>query len=308
MGEPLVTVDKVSKFYGKVLGLNEITVSFGKGITGLLGPNGAGKSTLIKLITGSIKPDIGTVRVFGQKVWDNPDLNRRVGYCPEQESFYDDMTGLEFVTFLTRLNGKNRSDAGSLAKKALRTVDLLNDMNRSIGGYSKGMKQRIKIAQSIVDDPELLVLDEPLAGTDPLGRVNIIELLKDMAGDGKQLIVSSHVLYEIERITSEVIMLNNGKLVANGNIHSIRDSMDKYPLTVRIKTEKALELSRLLVGMDTVNSVEFEDGRTTLLTKTTSPARFYPEFQEIIQDSRIRIDEIDSPDDSLDAIFRYLVD
>lgn len=304
----LVEIKSVSKFYGKVLGLNDITISFGKGITGLLGPNGAGKSTMIKLITGQIKPNIGSVTALGEKVWNNPGLNQRIGYCPEQESFYDNMTGLQFVTYLARLDGIPKSDASKRATEVLHKVDLHRDMNRAVGGYSKGMKQRAKIAQSLVNDPELLVLDEPLAGTDPLGRVNIIDLIKDLARDGKHLIISSHVLYEIERITDEVVLINNGKLVASGNIHDIRDSMDRFPLTVRIRTEDSLALSRLLIGMSIVSSVSYGDDRNTLLARTSDPGRFYPAFQRMIHEKGLEIEEIDSPDDNLNAIFRYLVD
>jgi len=308
MSEKLVEIKSVSKFYGKVLGLNDITINFGRGITGLLGPNGAGKSTMIKLMTGQIKPNIGTISVLGEKVWNNPRLNTRLGYCPEQESFYDNMTGLEFVSYLARLDGIRKSDARKRSVEVLKKVDLHRDMNRAVGGYSKGMKQRAKIAQSLVNDPELLVLDEPLAGTDPLGRVNILDLIKDLAVEGKHLIISSHVLYEIERITDEVVLINNGKLVASGNIHEIRDSMDRFPLTVRIRTGDSLTLSRLLIGMSIVSSVSYGDDRNTLLARTTDPGRFYPAFQAMIQDRGIKITEIDSPDDNLDAIFKYLVD
>ncbi|MGA1821073.1 MAG: ABC transporter ATP-binding protein [Thermoplasmatota archaeon] len=308
MPEELVKIESVSKFYGKVLGLNDITISFGRGITGLLGPNGAGKSTMIKLITGQIKPNIGSISVLGEKVWNNPSLNQRVGYCPEQESFYDSMTGLQFVTYLARLDGISKREAKKRAEEVLRVVGLHKDMKRPVGGYSKGMKQRAKIAQSLVNDPELLVLDEPLAGTDPLGRVNIIELIRDLVRDGKHLIISSHVLYEIERITDEVVLINNGKLVASGNIHDIRDSMDRFPLTVRVRTKESPALSRLLIGMEIVSSVSYGDDRNTLLARTSDPGRFYPDFQRIIHEEGLKIDEIDSPDDNLDAIFKYLVD
>lgn len=308
MSNDLVDIKSVSKFYGKVLGLNDITVGFGQGITGLLGPNGAGKSTMIKLITGQIKPNMGAVTVLGQKAWNNPQLNRMIGYCPEHEAFYEKMTGLQFIIYLTRLNGISKEKATDMAKRALRTVNMDKDMNRQIGGYSKGMKQRTKIAQSLVHDPDLLILDEPLAGMDPLGRIKIIELLKDLKNRGKNIIISSHVLYEIERITEEVVIINKGKLIAKGNIHNIRDSMDRFPLTIRIKTGKRKKLANLLMGKEGIISISYEGGRDTLLVRTRDSGAYYPMFQELIIKSDIEIEEIDSPDDNLDAIFKYLVD
>ncbi len=308
MEENIIEVKNVSKFYGSVLGLNEITVNFGKGITGILGPNGAGKSTLIKAIMGQIKPNMGKITVMGQRVWDNPKLNQIMGYCPEQEAFYDRMTGLEFVTYCTRLNGHSRGKASEMARKVIKTVDLTKDMNRAVTGYSKGMKQRIKIAQSLVHDPEILIMDEPLAGTDPVGRIQIMELLFKLRDQGKHILVSSHVLHEVERMTENIVLINKGKLLAQGNLHRIRDSMDKFPLTVKITCEKRRELASILSKMENIISLSYAGGQNVLLVRTGDPNLFYDGFQEIILDEGIRIDSIDSPDDNLDAIFKYLVD
>ncbi len=308
MGENIIEVRNVSKFYGSVLGLNEITVDFGKGITGILGPNGAGKSTLIKIIMGQIKPNMGKVTVMGEKVWNNPKVNRMLGYCPEQETFYDRMSGLEFVTYCTRLNGYSRKEAMKMAKEVIATVDLAKDMNRTISGYSKGMKQRIKIAQSLVHDPDILVMDEPLAGTDPVGRIQIMNLMYKLRDQGKHILISSHILHEVERMTENIVLINKGKLLAQGNLHEIRDSMDRFPLTVRVTCEKRKKLASILSGMENVISISYEGGSNVLLVRTGDPNMFYEGFQEIVLKEGIRIVSIDCPDDNLDAIFKYLVD
>ena len=305
----ILELDKVSKFYGRVMGLNDISVKFGGGITGLLGPNGAGKSTMLKLVMGQIRPSLGTITAFGQRVWNNPELNQRIGYCPEQDSFYPWMTGLEFVSFCAQLNGVSPREAKRRAKRALKIVDLTKDSGRRVGGYSKGMRQRAKIAQSLVHDPELLILDEPLAGTDPLGRLKIINLLFDLERKGKHIIVSSHVLHEVERMTTNIILINRGKLIAQGDIQSIRDSMDRFPLNVRIKAKDPRKVSQLLSDSDLVLSIQFSrEQDDTLIIKTSRPDLFYTEFQKLVVTKKLDIHSIDSPDDSLDAIFRYLVE
>jgi ABC-2 type transport system ATP-binding protein len=306
--ESIIEVDRVSKFYGRVMGLNDISVKFGPGITGLLGPNGAGKSTMLKLIMGQIRPSLGKITAFDQKVWNNPSLNQRIGYCPEQDSFYPWMTGFEFVKFCATLNGVPNSKAKKMAVKALKTVDLKKDMGRKIGGYSKGMRQRVKIAQSIVHEPLLLVLDEPLAGTDPLGRLKIINLLFKLEKQGKHIIVSSHVLHEVERITRSIVLINKGKLIAQGDIQSIRDSMDKFPLNIRIRTDSPRRLAKLLSDNEFVISVYFPpDKKDTVIIMTSRPDMFYPDFQQLVINKSLTIYSIDSPDDSLDAVFKYLV-
>lgn len=308
MTSSVVELKDVSKFYGNILGLNEISINIGNGMCGLLGPNGAGKSTMLKIITGQISPSRGVVRVLGEKPWDNPGLNWRIGYCPEQDSFFKGMTGREFVTFGARLLGCSRKKAENLALEAIDKVDMKKAMDRPIMGYSKGMRQRIKIAQSLLNEPELLILDEPLAGTDPLGRIKIMDLLFNLKKEGVNIIVSSHVLYEIERLTEDVVIINKGKLVAEGIIQEIRDSMDKFPLTIRVKTADRRKLARLITGLTDVTSLTFGNEPDELLIRTKEPIRFYTEFQQLIVSSGLSIGSIDSPDDNLNAIFKYLVD
>ena len=210
----VVAVEHVSKWYGQVIGLNDVTVVVPGGITGLLGPNGAGKSTFMKLITGQLRPSKGAVRVLNEEVWGNPSLYVRLGFCPEQDAFYDRMTGREWVRALIRLNGLSDTDADRATTRAIEQVDLVEAADKKIGAYSKGMRQRIKLAQAIVHDPELLILDEPLAGMDPIARRRTIRLIKEWARQGRSVLVSSHILHEIESMTSNILLINNGRIVA----------------------------------------------------------------------------------------------
>lgn len=308
MTAPVSTLRSVSKFYKKVMGLNDLTIDFPRGMTGLLGPNGAGKSTMLKLLTGQIKPSKGIISVLGMRPWDNPVFFERIGYCPEQDSFFKGMTGYQFVTFNARMNGHSHRASMKLARKAIRRVDMVKDANRMVAGYSKGMRQRVKVAQALVDDPQLLFLDEPLAGTDPIGRVKLMELLQDLRREGKDIIISSHVLYEIERLTTNVVIVDKGKLVAAGNIHEIRDSMDRFPLTVRIITDNRKRMAKVLLDIDVVRSISLGDDNEELLVKTSAPAEFFPDLQRAVVQNKLKIRSIDSPDDNLDAIFKYLVD
>jgi ABC-2 type transport system ATP-binding protein len=242
---PVVVAEHVSKWYGQVIGLNDVSVNVPSGITGLLGPNGAGKSTLMKLITGQLKPNTGSLRVLGQPVWANPALYTRLGFCPEQDAFYERMTGMEWVTALVRLNGFSDRAARDAAERALARVDLLQEADKRIGAYSKGMRQRIKLAQAIVHDPEVLILDEPLSGMDPLGRRRTIRMIREWARQGKSILVSSHILHEIESMTTNILLINNGRILAEGNVHQIRDLIDEHPHTVYIRASDPRTLARI---------------------------------------------------------------
>ena len=306
MSAPVVAADRVSKWYGQVIGLNDVSVEVGSGVTGLLGPNGAGKSTFLKLITGQLKPSKGAVRVLGEPVWGNPGLFFRLGFCPEQDSFYERMTGLEWVTALTRLNGLSDTDATDAARRALDTVDLLDAANKKIGAYSKGMRQRVKLAQAVVHDPELLLLDEPLAGMDPIGRRKMIRLIKDWARAGKSVLVSSHILHEIEAMTSTILLINNGRILAEGNIHTIRDLIDEHPHKVRIRVSDPRGMARAFLSHDDVLSLQFEEG--AVVVETAKPDAFYGRLTDMAATGAMgEVYEVSSPDDTLQAVFEYLV-
>jgi ABC-2 type transport system ATP-binding protein len=302
----VITATHLSKWYGQVIGLNDVTMTVPAGITGLLGPNGAGKSTFMKLITGQLKPSIGRVEVLGQPIWRNPELYFRIGFCPEQDAFYDRMTGLEWVTALVRLNGVGDRAASELARRALEQVDLLDAAGKKIGAYSKGMRQRVKLAQALAHDPELLILDEPLAGMDPLARRKTIRLIKEWGRAGRSVVVSSHILHEIESMTSNILLINQGRILAEGNVHQIRDLIDEHPHTVYIKADRPRALAREFLADDDVLSLRFEDN--AVVVQTARPDMFYMRLTKVAASGEFGIiHEVTSPDDNLQAVFEYLV-
>jgi len=301
-----MTADHVSKWYGQVIGLNDVTVNVPPGITGLLGPNGAGKSTFMKLITGQLKPSKGTVTVLGEPIWGNPKLFFRIGFCPEQDSFYERMTGMEWVTALVRLNGFSDAEARAAAERALTTVDLMDAAKKRIGAYSKGMRQRVKLAQALVHDPEVLILDEPLTGMDPIGRRKTMRMIRDWAKQGKSILVSSHILHEIELMTTNILLINNGRILAEGNVHQIRDLIDTHPHTVYIRAENPRGLAREFLTRADVISMRFEPG--AVVVETGKPDEFYARLTELVAEGSCgSVSEVTSPDDNLQAVFKYLV-
>ena len=302
----IVAAEHLSKWYGQVIGLNDVTLTVPKGITGLLGPNGAGKSTFMKLLTGQLKPSQGSIAVFGEPIWGNPGLYRRIGFCPEQDAFYERMTGSEWVTALVRLNGVAEAEAGRLTARALELVELTDAAAKKIGAYSKGMRQRIKMAQAIVHNPELLILDEPLSGMDPIQRRRTIQLIRDWAAAGRSVLVSSHVLHEVEALTSNVLVINNGRIVAEGDVHHIRELIDEHPHSVSIRAGQPRELAREILSQDGIISLRFESDR--LIVETEKPDAFYTRLTELAASGAAGvIDEVTSPDDNLQAVFKYLV-
>jgi ABC-2 type transport system ATP-binding protein len=306
MAAGLVAADHLSKWYGQVIGLNDVSVTVDPGITGLLGPNGAGKSTLMKLITGQLKPSKGDVKVLGESIWGNPALFARIGFCPEQDAFYERMTGIEWVTALVRLNGLDDKAAKIAAERALTAVDLMDAANKKIGAYSKGMRQRVKLAQAIVHDPELLILDEPLSGMDPLGRRKTIRMVREWAKQGKSVIVSSHILHEIESMTPNILLINNGRILAEGNVHQIRDLIDTHPHSVYVRASDPRGLAREFLTRDDVISMRFED--SAVVVETAKPDVFYARLTELVAAGQSgTVEEVTSPDDNLQAVFKFLV-
>lgn len=308
VGPPVVVVqaEHLSKWYGQVSGLNDVTATIPGGITGLLGPNGAGKSTFMKLMTGQLKPSKGDVRVLGEPIWRNPRIFHRIGFCPEQDAFYDRMTGLEWVSALVRLNGLDDAAARAAAMRVLEQVDLVAAAGKKIGAYSKGMRQRVKLAQALVHDPELLILDEPLTGMDPLMRRKTIRLIKDWARAGKHIIVSSHILHEVESMTSNILLINNGRILAEGNVHQIRELIDTHPHTVYVRGADPRALARRFLAEDDVLSLKFEPG--AVVVETARPDAFYGRLTALAASGEAgTIEEVASPDDNLQAVFRYLV-
>ena len=302
----IVEASGVMKWYGEVLGLNGFTATFDPGITGLVGPNGAGKSTLFKLLVGQLRASGGQLRLLGEEPWNNVALKSRMGYCPESNQLYGWLTAQQFVELLLRLDGMDLADARRAASESLAFVGLTAAKDRPLRGYSRGMRQRAKLAQALAHGPELLILDEPLSGADPMARVQILRAISDFAKRGGHVIMSTHVLYEVERVTNNIVLIHNGKAIASGDLHAIRALIDEHPHAVRIATTQPRELAQALAAMDHVVSVEFPDAGT-LLIRTRKPDVFYKELPEIVVDRKFDVHGLESPDDSLEAVFRYLV-
>ncbi len=306
VARPIVEAEHLSKWYGQVIGLNDVSVSVPPGVTGLLGPNGAGKSTFMKLMTGQLKPSKGTIRVLDEPVWRNPRIFFRVGLCPDQDAFYERMTGVEWLMALVRLNGYDERQAREAANRALEKVDLVEASTKKIGSYSKGMRQRIKLAQSIVHDPQVLILDEPLSGMDPIGRRRTIRSIKEWAREGKSIVVSSHILHEIEAMTSSILLINNGRILAEGDVHQIRELIDEHPHTVHVKGDDPRRLARAFLAEEDVLSLRFED--QAVIVQTSRPDAFYTRLTELAASGEAGVvSEVTSPDDNLQAVFQYLV-
>ncbi len=305
---PIIAFQEVSKWYGNVIGVNKLSVAIEPGITGLLGPNGAGKSTLLQLATGQLYPSQGIVRVLGQQVWNNAPLNRLIGLCPEQDAFYEWMTGRDFVFTCARLTGMSRAAARSATERTIESVGMSAHQNRAIRGYSKGMRQRIKMAQALVHDPEVLFLDEPMTGTDPLARRELMDIITRIGNEGKSVLVSSHVLYEVQALTQNIVLLNRGRLVADGNVRQIRDLIDKHPHHIRLECDDYRRLAARMVAWEDVDGVRVIPEERSLMVETRSPDAFYSRLPALSLENGLAIKSVYSDDDNLEAVFKYLVE
>jgi ABC-2 type transport system ATP-binding protein len=301
---PSVELEEVSKWYGDVLAVNEVTAQFGPGVTGLLGPNGAGKSTLLKLVTGMLAPSLGAVRVAGEAPFDNPAVMRHVGVCPEQDASYPGATGLATTTYLLRLHGYPAGEAHALAAEALDRVGLSAAMDRAVAGYSKGMRQRHKLAQALAHGPDVLVLDEPLNGLDPVARRDMTAIIRSLGDDGCCVLVSSHVLHEIESMTKRVLMMAHGRVVADGTIEDIRRDLSDRPLTVRVDVDDPRALAARALSLDGVRRLEL--GPRALEVMTTKPEALFRALGAWTAGREVGIRSWAALDESLEAVFRYL--
>lgn len=304
----MIELHNASRWYGQVIGLNDVTCQIGPGVTALLGMNGAGKSTMMKLVTGQIRPTTGDVRAFGEDPFANPNVYRRLGYCPEIDNFYEHRTGRQFVYILARMAGYGDAEAKRRTQLRLEQVGMADRADRKIAGYSKGMRQRIKLAQAMIHDPDVILLDEPLNGLDPIGRRDFIALLSSLADAGKGILVSSHILYEVEQMTRSILLLHRGRLLATGDLTVIRELLDKYPHRVRIETPNVREVARHLVAMPTVLSVQFGPRNEYIELQTREPDSFYNELPKIVLDEGLPVTAVTSPDNNLESIFKYLVE
>lgn len=303
---PTVLMENASKWYDQVIGLNDVSLAIDGGVTGILGPNGAGKSTMFKLLMGRLKPSQGSVRLFGIDPWKDTSPYRRIGYVSESERLYDWMTAQDFVSTLARLHGMTRDEANERAEHVLRFVGLHDVRHKEIGKYSKGMRQRVKIAHALVHDPDLIILDEPLHGCDPIARTSIMNVIRELGSQGKTVLVSSHILEEIERITEQIVILHNGRLLALGNLHAIRGLLDKHPHRIMLTTDEPRKLASAFIGEKPIYGVRFpEDGKLEIQTNNLSEA--HSVLPRVIVESKITVTSIDNPDDNLESLLGYLV-
>jgi ABC-2 type transport system ATP-binding protein len=304
VSDPVVTVSRCSKWYGHVLGISDITWTLPGGIVGLLGPNGAGKSTLIKLMAGLLRPSRGELRVFGGSPFTDAAVRARIGYAPEHEKTWDDLTALELVSSLAELAGVPRAGARQAAERALDQMGMKDAMHRRVRGFSKGMRQRTKLATAIAHDPDFLLLDEPLTGVDPIARVDIVERIRALGAAGKTIVVSSHVLYEIEALTSEIVVIHRGQVLAEGNVYEIRKLIDRHPHRIRVECDQPRAIASALAEAEHVARIAFE--RNAVLIETRDPDRCYDQLAEAVLARSIAVRSLSSPDNNLGAVFEYL--
>ena len=303
----LIIFDDVSKFYGEILGVNRVNLQMAPGITSLVGPNGAGKSTLMNLMTGLLRPTRGSVTLLGIPT-DRPDqLFRKVGYCTQIDSFPRGLTGREFINSFLLVHGFEKKRAGELTEIALDRVNLLDAADRKVAAYSKGMRQRIRLAQSIAHQPAVMILDEPLNGLDPMVRAETIALFRKLAAEGLHLIISSHILHEVDMMSDSVVLLNNGYIVAEGNIHGVRDEMEEHPMQILIRCDQPAKLAAYVFAQDHVVEARLHEDRRGLFVKTRDADRFYLLLNEVVADGEINMESVAPVDDDLSAVYQYLI-
>jgi ABC-2 type transport system ATP-binding protein len=303
----LIVARDLARYYGPVVGLNDLTLSVRGGVVGLLGPNGAGKSTLLKLIAGEIKPSRGSIEVLGHVPFANRAYFEMLGFCPQQDAMYGEMTGLEFVTFLVRLSGFSKSAARVRAEEAIERVQLTSAMHRKTREYSKGMRQRVKLAQAIAHSPRFLVVDEPMTGLDPLARRSMIELLRTLAAEGVDILISSHVLHEIESLTSDVLLLHRGRLLAQGPVPEIRKLLSRHPRKIEIRARDPRRLARALIELPEVSALSLAADGSALSLETADVERLFDDLPAIAAEARAGIQTLEATDAGLEAVFDYLV-
>ncbi len=296
--------ERVSKWYGPVIGVNQVSLDLRPGITGLVGANGSGKSTLLRLAGGQIRPDLGSVRVCGHDAWSSSG-KFHLGYCPEHDRFYEEMSGRRFVRTMARLCGFSGSEARRRTEEVLELVGMADRADRRIAGYSKGMRQRIKLAQALVHDPEVLLLDEPLSGIDPIGRRESIELFLKLADRGKCLLVSSHELDELEKLTDHVAIMAFGRIAAVGPLRQIRDLLDDHPLSIMIKSDQNRRLAGLLLEVDEVVGLDLENEH--MILRARQPRRFFRRLTDLVLEENVEILHLETLDDSTHAVLGYLL-
>jgi len=307
MSNNSIIFDNVSKFYGEVLGINKVNLTIEPGITSLVGPNGSGKSTLMNLMTGLIQPTQGSISILGMDPMDTEELFSKVAYCTQFDSFPRGMTGYQFIYTFLQLQGRNDKSCQKTAEKAIERVGLTDAMHRKVDAYSKGMRQRIKLAQALAHDPQVLILDEPLNGLDPMARAETIGLFREFAEQGLHVIISSHILHEVDMISDQVILINQGYIIAEGQIHDVRNEMEDHPVQFSIITPFAREIASELLKFDHIVEIAIHKNKGGLTLRSLEADLFYKDFNRLMSDSDYTIETMEPSDEDVNAVYEYLI-
>ena len=305
--DKMIVFEDVSKFYGEVLGVNRVNLQIAPGITSLVGPNGSGKTTLMNLMTGLLKPTSGRITVLDTSP-DAPEaIFQKLGYCSQFDSFPRGATAREFIAFYLRVHGYTNQETRDLTDLALERVSLVDAADRKISAFSKGMRQRVRLAQSIAHNPSVLVLDEPLNGLDPMARAEIIRLFRQLADAGMYLVISSHILHEVDMMSDSVVLLHNGYIIAEGEVHGVRDEIDEHPIQILIRCDRPQVLAARLFEHEHTVEARIHDDRKGLFVKTRRPDDFYLLLNQVITEQKLEVESVAPVDDDLNAVYQYLI-
>ncbi|PYS48255.1 MAG: ABC transporter ATP-binding protein [Acidobacteria bacterium] len=303
----MIVFEDVSKFYGEILGVNRVNLSIAHGITSLVGPNGAGKTTLMNLMTGLLRPTRGQISILGISPGEPEELFRSVGYCSQFDSFPRGVTGREFINMFLSVHGMAKDEADELTMKALERVNLVAAAEKKVAAYSKGMRQRVRLAQAVAHNPSVLILDEPLNGLDPMARAETIRLFRQLADEGLHLVISSHILHEVDMMSDSVVLLNNGYVVAEGDVRDVRDEMEEHPMQVLVRCDHPTTLAARVFEQDLVVEARIHEDRGGLFIKTRDADKFYLLLNEVVAEGSVQIESVTPVDDDLSAVYRYLI-
>lgn len=307
MNHRLITFGDVSRFYGEVLGINRVNLTIPPGITSLVGPNGSGKTTLMNLMTGLIRPTRGEILVLGVRPDDPERLGPLIGYCAQFDAFPKGLTGYQFLHSFLRIRGMNEAECEERTRTALHTVNLADAAQRPVAAYSKGMRQRIKLAQAIAHDPQVMVLDEPLNGLDPMARAETIALFQEWGAKGRHVIVSSQILHEVDRISDQVILLSHGYVVAEGQIQGVRSEVKDQPMQILIRCDQPNQLAARLFLQDHVVEAKIHPDGKGILLRTTDSDQFYLMLNRIVLETGIQVESVAPADDDVNSVYQYLI-
>jgi len=304
----MIRVDNVSKWYGDVSALNEIDLEIEPGVLGLLGPNGAGKSTLLKIMAGQLEASLGEVCVLGTRYRDEPSLFYEIGFCPEQDSLWEELSGPMFLAAMLRLHGWSAHDADKRSAELIGLFDLEKAGKKRVGGYSKGMRQKLRIAQSLAHEPRVLFLDEPMSGLDATSRAMVADILVDLGAKDRVVVISSHILHEVESITKDMVLINQGQLRARGNIYEIREMLTDHPLQLELRVDDARRFGKAVMDSTHVVRIELDsDDPHRVVIFTQHQTTFFRELPGILADNDIQIKSLHAEDEDMESVFKYLV-